>query len=91
MGRNIALVIGGMIVFIIGLIVATVVNSIATTQGSADTINSFSGAKSLNDLLPTIFYIGLLVIGLGAMGIGAAQAAGLRIGGKKKNGNGNGK
>jgi hypothetical protein len=80
-----------MVVFLIGLIVAGVVNSIAATAGVSGNINSFSGAKSLNDLLPTIFYIGLLVIGLGAMGIGAAQAAGLRIGGKKKNGNGNGR
>lgn len=74
MASNIYLVIGGMVVFIIGLIVAGVVNSIAETQGAAANINSFSGAKNLNDLLPTIFYIGLLVVGLGAMGIGASRA-----------------
>jgi hypothetical protein len=76
MGHNITLVIGGMVVFIVGLIVAGVVNSIASTQGAAANIGSFSGAKNLNDLLPTIFYIGLLVVGLGAMSIGAAGAAG---------------
>ena len=79
MGGNILLVVGGMVVFIVGLIVAGVVNSIAATQGVAANINSFSGAKNLNDLLPTIFYIGLLVAGLGAMGIGAVQAAGIRL------------
>ncbi len=84
MGRNITLNISGMIIFIIGLIIATVINSIATTQGSNDVINSFSGAKSINDLLPTSFYIGLLTVGLGAMGIGAAGAAGINLGGKKK-------
>lgn len=76
MGGNIMLVVGGMVSFIVGLIVAGVVNSIASTQGSDATINSFSGAKNLNDLLPTIFYIGLLVIGLAAMGIGGAGLAG---------------
>ncbi len=84
MGNNILLVVGGMVVFIVGLIVAGVVNSIAATQGVAANINSFSGAKNLNDLLPTIFYIGLLVAGLGAMGIGAAQAAGIKIGRRRR-------
>ena len=74
MGGNIQLVVGGMIVFIVGLIVAGVVNTIAATQGVAANIGSFSGAQKLNDLLPTIFYIGLLVIGLGAMGMGAVGA-----------------
>lgn len=74
MQSNIMLVIGGMMVFIIGLIVAGVVNTIASTQGAAANIGSFSGAQNLNDLLPTIFYIGLLVVGLGAMGIGATRA-----------------
>ena len=74
MGNNILLVVSGMVVFIVGLIVAGVVNSIAATQGAAANIGSFSGAKNLNDLLPTIFYIGLLIIGLGAMGIGAVRA-----------------
>ncbi len=74
MGNNILLVVSGMVVFIVGLIVAGVVNSIAATQGAAGNIGSFSGAKNLNDLLPTIFYIGLLIIGLGAMGIGAVRS-----------------
>lgn len=77
MGQNIMLVVGGMVVFIVGLIVAGVVNTIASTQGAAANIGSFSGAQNLNDLLPTIFYIGLLVVGLGAMGIGAVRAAGI--------------
>ena len=72
-----------MMVFIIGLIVAGVVNSIAATQGVAANIGSFSGAQNLNDLLPTLFYIGLLVIGLGAMGIGASRAVRSARGGAK--------
>ena len=84
MGQNIFLVIGGMVVFIIGLIVAGVVNSIAATQGSASNIDSFSGAKNLNDLLPTIFYIGLLVVGLGAMGIGAVRTVRGGGGGRRR-------
>ena len=73
MNSDIGLIIGGMVSFIIGLIVAGVVNSIAATQGVAPNIGSFSGAQSINDLIPTIFYIGLLVLGLGAMGIGGAR------------------
>ncbi len=88
MGGNIQLVVGGMIVFIVGLIVAGVVNTIAATQGAAANIGSFSGAQNLNDLLPTIFYIGLLVIGLGAMGMGAV---GVVKSTRSTNGNGNGK
>ena len=84
MGRSVSLIIGGMVVFLIGLIIAGVVNSIASTTGVAGNINSFSGAKSINDLIPVIFYIGLLTVGLGAMGIGAAGAAGINFGGKKK-------
>ena len=82
MGGNIQLVVGGMMTFIIGLIVAGVVNTIAATQGTAANIASFSGAQNLNDLLPTIFYIGLLVIGLGAMGIGASRAVRSARGGR---------
>ena len=83
MGQNIGLIIGGMMSFIIGLIVAGVVNSIAATQGAATNIGSFSGAQNLNDLLPTIFYIGRLVVGLGSMGIGGLGLAGRGPRGKR--------
>ena len=39
----------------------------AATTGASATIGSFAGVRSFNDLLPLIFYIGLLVIGLGLM------------------------
>lgn len=71
--NNIQLIIGGMVLFIIGLIVAGVVNGIAASTGVAVNIGSFAGAKPINDLIPTLFYIGLMVGGLGAMGIGAVR------------------
>ena len=68
--QNIQLVIGGLVVFLIGLIVAGVVIDTAATTGANTNLTSFAGAGSINDLLVTIFYIGLLITGLGAMGVG---------------------
>lgn len=75
MNGSIGLIVGGMLSFVAGLIIAGVVNATAATTGVAANIGSFTGAKSINDLLPTLFYIGLIVIGLGAMGLGAYRAA----------------
>mgnify|MGYP003153348884 CR=1 FL=1 len=71
---DVQLIIGGLVIFVVGLILAGVVNSIAATTGVATNIGSFTGAKSINDLVPTLFYLGLMVGGLGAMGMGAVSA-----------------
>ena len=76
MQRNILLVVGGLVVFIIGLALAPTVISQAVTAGTTTGIGSFGGVQGVLDLLPLIFVIGLLVVGLGSMiggGVGAIQ------------------
>jgi hypothetical protein len=57
----------GMVVMLVGLIFAGIFNTQAATSGAAANIGSFSGVRSFNDLLPLIFMVGLMVIGLGLM------------------------
>ena len=76
MGRNAGLIFGGMLMMVFGLALAVPLLAFAVTSGSDATIGSFSGAKSFNDLMPLIFYFGLIAVSLGAMGLGMAGAAG---------------
>ena len=71
---NVQLMIAGMVLFIIGLIIAGVVNGIAATTGVDVNIGSFAGAGAINDLIPTLFYIGFMIGGMAAMGVGAVRA-----------------
>lgn len=70
MVNNIMLLIGGLVVFVIGLALAPTVISQAVTAGGTTGIGSFGGVQGIIDLLPLIFVIGLLIIGIGSM-IGA--------------------
>lgn len=74
MGNNLMLVLGGMVTIVVGATLAGITIDTAATTGANTNIGSFSGAKSFNDLLPLVFYIGLIVVGLGAMGIGAIRS-----------------
>ena len=73
MKANIMLIVGGLVVFIIGLALAPTVISQAVTAGTTPGIGSFGGVQGIIDLLPLIFTIGLLVIGLGAMVTGGVS------------------
>jgi len=75
MQSNILMIVGGLVVFIIGLALAPTVISQAVTAGTTTGIGSFGGVQGVVDLLPLIFVIGLLVIGLGAMIGGGYKAA----------------
>lgn len=66
----------GLITIVIGLILSSIVNSQAATTGSAANIGSFSGAQAMNDLVPLLFYVAIVGIGVGLMGVGFAGAAG---------------
>ena len=66
----------GVLVLVLGLVLATTVLSQAATAGSSTNIGSFSGVQSINDLVPLIFYFGLIFMGLGLMGVGGAGIAG---------------
>ncbi len=76
MKNNIMLVVGGLVVFIIGLaLTPTVVGSAMTATQASTGIGSFGGVQGIVSLLPLIFVIGLLVVGLGAMVTGGIKAA----------------
>ena len=74
MTGNIMLIVGGLVVFIIGLALAPTVITQAVTAGTTTGIGSFGGVQGIIDLLPLIFTIGLLVVGLGAMIGGGVRA-----------------
>ena len=65
-----------MIVIVAGLVLETSVLSQASTAGSNANIGSFSGAQSLNDLMPLIYNAAALMLVVGMMAIGAAGFAG---------------
>lgn len=74
MTHNIMLVVGGLVVFIIGLALLPTVISQAVTSGTTTGIGSFGGVQGISDLMPLVFCIGLLVTGLGAMLGGGVRA-----------------
>ncbi len=70
-----ALVIG-LLTVVIGLILSSIVNTQAASTGAATNIGSFSGAQSLNDLVPLVFVAAIVMIGVGLMAVGGLGAAG---------------
>ncbi len=67
---------GGVLFLVFGLILASTIISQGATAGSDVKIGSFSGAQSLNDLVPFIYYTVVIIGGLGAIGAGGAGLAG---------------
>lgn len=65
-------IVAGVITLVIGLVLADVIVDTAATQGAAANLASFSGAKSLNDLLPLVYYAAVVMLGVGMIGIGTA-------------------
>lgn len=72
---NISALVGGLLTVVIGLILSTIVNSQAATSGAAANIGSFSGAQSLNDLVPLVFIAAIVLIGVGLMALGGIGLA----------------
>jgi len=76
--QRITAIIMGVIVIVVGLVLETMtVLSQAATSGGKANIGSFSGARSLNDLIPLIYGAAVVMLGVGMMLIGAAGFAGL--------------
>lgn len=75
--RNVTLLVVGLLVFVVGLILAGINVDTAATTGANTNIGSFTGVRSINDLVPLVFYFALIMIGLGTMGLGGAGMAGL--------------
>lgn len=61
------LLIIGMVAFVVGLRLSLVAIDTAGDVGADATVPSFSGVRQFNDLMPLLFQIGLIVIGLGLM------------------------
>ena len=76
MRSSIGSIIGGVLVIVVGLVLASTILTQAASAGAAANIGSFSGARDLNDLVPLIYYAGIVVIGLGLMSIGGAGVVG---------------
>jgi|TARA_R110000744_G_scaffold19664_1_gene51725 hypothetical protein len=74
--QRITSIIMGVIVIVVGLVLETTILDQAGTAGSSANIGSFSGAQSLNDLVPLIYNAAVVMLGVGMMGIGAAGFAG---------------
>ena len=74
--NRITAIIMGVIVIVVGLVLETTILSQASTAGGNANIGSFSGAQSLNDLVPLIYNAAIVMLGVGLMGVGAAGFAG---------------
>ena len=73
---SIGSLIGGLILIVIGLVLSTIINAQAATNGSAANIGSFTGAQSFNDLVPMLFIVVIVMIAVGMIGVGGAGFAG---------------
>ncbi len=76
--QRIVSIIMGVIVIVVGLVLESTILSQAASAGSNANIGSFSGAQSLNDLVPLIYNASVVMLGVGMMAIGAAGFAGRR-------------
>ena len=74
--QRIVSIIMGVIVIVVGLVLESTILSQAAAAGSNGNIGSFSGAQSLNDLVPLIYNAAVVMLGVGMMAIGAAGFAG---------------
>lgn len=72
---RITAIILGVVVLMIGMIVAGILDQQAVTSGGSGNIQSFAGAKPLNDLIPTLIRVVLVMVGVGMIGIGTAGFA----------------
>ena len=73
---KLSLLIGGLLFMVLALAFAPTLLSFAATAGSDGNVGSFSGVQNMNDLVPLGYYMGVVIGGLTAMGIGGAGLAG---------------
>lgn len=76
MSKQLGGLIMGMLLIVIGLVLSTTVLDQAATSGVDARIGSFSGAQSINDLAPLIWYVAIVMIGVGLVGVSGAGLAG---------------
>ncbi len=66
----------GVIFMVLALILAGTIIDAATTAGTNADISSYTGALSLNNLFPFIYYAVTLIASVGLIGVGGAGLAG---------------
>jgi hypothetical protein len=66
-----SLVIGGVIVLVLGIILADVVIDTTTAALTNASIGSFAGASAIGGLIPFIYFTVVILLAVGMMGIGA--------------------
>lgn len=76
MDGRISAIVVGVITLVIGMVLASTVNSQAASLGSNTNIGSFTGAQAIGDLIPLVYIAAILMIGVGLIGMGAAGFAG---------------
>ena len=76
MAANLSLLIGGLLFMVLALAFAPTLLSFAASAGSSGQVGSFAGVRNMNDLIPLTYYMGVVIGGLVAMGIGGAGLAG---------------
>ena len=69
--------IGGVITQVIGMVLASTVNTQAASTGAAANIGSFTGAQALNDLIPLVYIAAIVMVGVGLIGMGGAGYMGV--------------
>lgn len=69
--NQMVMVIGGVLVLVLGVILADVIIDETTTALTNSSIGSFAGAESIGGLIPFIYFTVIILIGVGMMGIGA--------------------
>ena len=66
----IGLMVAGLVIIVIGLSLSGTILGAAETSGSAGNIGSFSGAKAMNDLIPLLYYVVIVTLGVGLIAAG---------------------
>ena len=74
---KIGTIIGGVITLVIGMVLASPVNTQAASTGSDANIGSFTGAQALNDLIPLVYIAAIVMVGVGLIGMGGAGYLGM--------------
>jgi hypothetical protein len=69
-------IVGGVVALVIGMVLMTTVQDQAATSGASANIGSFSGAKSINDLIPLVYISAILLLGVALFALGGAGFAG---------------
>jgi len=69
--NQIALIIGGVLSLVFGILLADVVIDTTTVALTNASIGSFAGASAIGGLVPFIYFTVVILIAVGMMGIGA--------------------